>query len=379
MKKKWTFLPIFMIVMFLFCEMNPVQAKVTDYVKYRQIDEETGQNIASHLFVLDDGKKMAVCIQRSKITPGVGSQTGTWVELFNEDLRKVLYYGYGGPEDKGYTVVETSCAAAAANGDNETKLGEKILEEIRLLESPPPNFRVWKVSSNGGFTQDLAFYTTLLTGELNLEKFSTDESCSYSLEGAVYGVFNDETCTEQVGELVTDIDGKSGTISLDEGTYYVKELQAPEGYLLNSEILEVDVFVERLATLIVSDEPIPPFVDLTVKKVNVMGEALEGAEFSIYEDEACSQLAGTGISDASGKVVFSNLIKDKTYYLKETKAPDSYMLSDEVHEIAASETEVPVINERIFVLPNTGSEQGIIMNLFGIWCVIKSMKKGEVK
>ena len=121
MKKKWTFLPIFMIVMFLFCEMNPVQAKVTDYVKYRQIDEETGQNIASHLFILDDGKKMAVCIQRSKITPGVGSQTGTWVELFNEDLRKVLYYGYGGPEDKGYTVVETSCAAAAANGDNETK------------------------------------------------------------------------------------------------------------------------------------------------------------------------------------------------------------------------------------------------------------------
>ena len=185
MKKKWTFIPIVLVIMFVICEMSPVQAEVTDSQKYQQMDEESGKKITSCLFTLDNGKKMAVCIQRSKVTPAVGSQTGTWFEMFNDDLRKVLYYGYGGPEDKGYTVVETSCAAAAANGDNETSIGTKVLEEIRLLELPPPNFRVWKVYSNGGFTQDLAFYTTLTTGELNLEKISTDENCDYILEGAV--------------------------------------------------------------------------------------------------------------------------------------------------------------------------------------------------
>ena len=126
-------MPILLLAVCLVCKMNPVQAEVTDYVKYRQVDEETGKNITSHLFILDDGKKLAVCIQRSKITPGIGSQTGKWIELFNEDLRKVLYYGYGGPEDKGYSVVETSCAAAAANNDNETKLGEKIIRKCLLF------------------------------------------------------------------------------------------------------------------------------------------------------------------------------------------------------------------------------------------------------
>ena len=368
-------MPVFLIVMFILCGMNPVQAKVSSYERYKQMDEGLDKYIYSALFSLDDGKKFAFCIQRSKMVPAAGSKTSDWIEVFNEDLRKVLYYGYGGPEDKGYTVVETSCAAAAANGDNDTTIGTTVLEEIRLLDSPPENFRIWKVSTNGGFSQDLAFFTTLTTGELNLEKTSLDEVYECSLEGAVYGIFLDEECKVQVAELITDEAGKSKTITLDEGTYYVKELQPPLGYLLNEEILPVHVLVERTVTVMVSDKPIPPTTDLEIKKVNVLGECLEGAEFALYEDEACSQLVGMGTTDASGKVVFKELIKDKKYYLKETKAPDGYMLLDKLYEVVVDGTELPVVNEKIFVLPNTGSSDALFMNLVGIWCVIKSLKK----
>ena len=368
-------MPIILLAVFLVCEMSPVQAKVESYVRYQQMDEGLGKYIYSCLFTLEEGNKTAVCIQRSKATPGNGSVTSEWVEVFNEDLRKVLYYGYGGPEDKGYTVVETSCAAAEANGDNETTIGESVLEEIRLLESPPANFRIWKVVTNKGLSQELAFFTTLTTGELQLEKSSADESYDCSLEGAMYGVFLDEECTVQVAELVTDEEGKSETISLEEGVYYVKELQAPLGYLLSEEIMTVHVLVERTVTVSVIDEPMPQTTDLEIKKVNVVGECLEGAEFALYEDEICSQLVGTGITNAEGKVVFQELIKDKIYYLKEIKAPEGYLLSDNVHEVMADGTEIPVINEKIFVLPNTGSTKELIMNFAGIWCVIKSLKK----
>ena len=368
-------MPIVLVLMFWVFSMNSVQAKVTSYQRYQQMDEELGKKITSCLFNLDNGKKMAVCIERSRMTPGAGSQTGNWEEMFNDDLRKVLYYGYGGPEDKGYTVVETSCAAAASNGDNETSIGTKVLEEIRLLELPPPNFRVWKVYTNDGFTQDLAFFTTLTTGELNLEKTSTDNNYDYTLEGAVYGVFSDEACSLQVAELVTDADGKSETVSLDEGTYFVKELVAPEGYYLNEEVLKVNILVERTVTLVVSDEPIPPLTDLVVKKVNVLGESLKGAEFEIYEDEACTQLVGKGATDENGKVVFQKLIKENTYYLKEIKAPDGYMLSSDVHSVVADGTEIPVVNEKIFVLPNTGSVVEGLIYAWSIGCVIKSFKK----
>ena len=368
-------MPIFLLVIFLFCEMEPVRAEVSSYARYRQKDEVLEKYIYSCLFSLDNGKKFAFCIERSRPTPAEGSPTSDWIEVFNEDLRKVLYYGYGGPADQGYSVVETSCAAAAANGDNETSIGTTVLEAIRLLESPPPYFRVWKVETEGGFCQDLAFFTTLTTGELDLEKTSTDETCLTPLENAVYGVFTDEECTVQVGELVTDAEGKSETLLLEEGIYYVKELQAPEGYLLSEEVLSVQILVERIVTLVVSDEPVPPLTELVIKKQNVIGEELKGAEFSIYEDEACSQLIGTGTTDDKGQLVFPNLIKNQTYYLKETKAPEGYMLSERVYEVVADGTEIPVVNEKIFVLPNTGNCGQLFLELFGVWCVLKGLKK----
>ena len=51
------------------------------------------------------------------------------------------------------------------------------------------------------------------------------------------------------------------------------------------------------------------------------------------------------------------------------------MLLDKLYEVVVDGTELPVVNEKIFVLPNTGSSDALFMNLVGIWCVIKSLKK----
>lgn len=78
-------------------------------------------------------------------------------------------------------------------------------------------------------------------------------------------------------------------------------------------------------------------------KVDENGKGLEGAEFTLYTDEACTQVATIGVgspavavSDSEGTISFSGLsagvITDsqdsvsKTYYLKETKAPEEYNL-----------------------------------------------------
>ena len=77
-----------------------------------------GVNIVGYFEV--DGR-VAVCVQHSVVTPGLGSPTGTPVESFNQELRKVLYYGSHGPDailstsDKDWVV--TSLAASRANGD----------------------------------------------------------------------------------------------------------------------------------------------------------------------------------------------------------------------------------------------------------------------
>ncbi|SDB34864.1 LPXTG-motif cell wall anchor domain-containing protein/fibro-slime domain-containing protein [Pseudobutyrivibrio sp. YE44] len=85
--------------------------------------------------------------------------------------------------------------------------------------------------------------------------------------------------------------------------------------------------------------------DFSGLKVDENGDGLAGAEFTLYTDEQCTQVATIGIgkpavavSDASGTISFTGLsagvIEDgqdsvqKTYYLKETQAPEGYNLPD---------------------------------------------------
>ena len=57
------------------------------------------------------------------------------------------------------------------------------------------------------------------------------------------------------GELVVNADGTSNTISLPAGTYYVKEISAPKGYNLDTNVYTVTVSSAETATLRVKDEP----------------------------------------------------------------------------------------------------------------------------
>lgn len=79
------------------------------------------------------------------------------------------------------------------------------------------------------------FKNTENTGSLKLFKKSsnlelTEGNECYSLEGAEYGVYEDEACTKSVGKLVTDQNGNTNVLAeLREGTYYVKETKRPKG------------------------------------------------------------------------------------------------------------------------------------------------------
>ena len=111
-----------------------------------------GVNVVGYFEV--DGR-VAVCVQHSVTTPGLGSSTGTPVESFNQELRKVLYYGSHGPgtilgtSDKDWVV--TSLAASRANGDTAgTNAATSFMNTIAGLPEAPSNFHVWVVDTNGG-------------------------------------------------------------------------------------------------------------------------------------------------------------------------------------------------------------------------------------
>lgn len=129
-------------------------------------------------------------------------------------------------------------------------------------------------------------YAKLRKSSSNTE-ITAGNSC-YSLAGAQYGVFSDRGCGTQVATLTTDESGNSDTASLDAGTYYVKEIKAARGYMLDSAVYTIQVASGQTAELKVSDEPVisPPLmlykVDRETRDSVALGAAsLDNTQFRV--------------------------------------------------------------------------------------------------
>lgn len=157
-----------------------------------------------------------------------------------------------------------------------------------------------------------------------LEIIKTDESGKL-LSDAWFSLIDENGSTVQNVETVN---GRAVFEDVPVGRYTVKEVQAPAGYELSSK--EVSVTVESEKTVELSfvnrlkDTPgVPAKGSISIIKIDENSNPLSGAEFTLYD--ADNRIAATAVSDKDGKVTFDNL-KDGRYFVKETKAPEGYVL-----------------------------------------------------
>lgn len=265
---------------------------------------------------VDNKTHVAFCAEHEKKPPQVGWGMTT-VETYdgynkkNENLRKVLWYGYGGPGNIGATYAETSLGTSVANGhmdtddtgETEGPIGKTFLNRVKGMASPPASFTVYKirnVQDKDKQYQDLVYWIYNPEGYVKLKKESanpdiTEGNSCYSLEGARYGVYKNAACADKdkVGELTTNASGDSNTLKLNAGTYYVKELEAPKGFALDRKTYTVKVESEKTATVSVKDLPQNDPINMLLGKYDgektYIGEgnlpqgsaSLEGAEFEV--------------------------------------------------------------------------------------------------
>lgn len=96
-------------------------------------------------------------------------------------------------------------------------------------------------------------------------------------------------------------------------------------------------------------------------------KGLAGAEFTLYADEACMNAIATGETGKDGIVRFDGLDVG-TYYLKETKAPNGYVGSEEVLVVTITESaaentvSVQFANSEI---PHTGGTGTVLFTVAG--------------
>ena len=168
--------------------------------------------------------------------------------------------------------------------------------------------------------------------------------------------------------------------------YKLVEITAPYGYELTEEI-EFVVTTDK-ETQLVEMKDMPILKDIKVIKIDSKTKEIikEKFSFGIYEDEECNNLIKeVKSSKADGYVVFEDL-RYGTYYIKETKSPSGYELSDKIVKLEINDNGVLVdgtlIEEKDSVycfefenteigVPNTGDNRNpkifiIISGLCGI-------------
>lgn len=164
-------------------------------------------------------------------------------------------------------------------------------------------------------------------------------------------------------DLTTNGSGEITITGLASGTHKIKEIKSPDGYQLNPNEVVFNVasgtgkitFTSGTNSLVThgtkdSGDGYATFADkvnpfnLKITKTNEHGKVLEGAEFTLYSDADCKNVVDTQTSDDKGLLIFKNLDVEKTYYFKETKAPQGYRIPvDEngkayVHSVYVSAT-----------------------------------------
>jgi|GEM_PF-1490955 len=154
------------------------------------------------------------------------------------------------------------------------------------------------------------------------------------LPNAVFGLYNSTEDT-QICELKTDENGTAVTNDLPVGNYYLKEINAPDGYIADGDKISVYIKSNEITDIIVLNYPAPKTAEPApmggrIKLIKVddkTDKRLSGAVFGVY-DASNDFKVFEMTTDINGEAV-SSLLSIGDYYVRELKAPDGYEISSE--------------------------------------------------
>src|SRR5690625_408658 len=185
------------------------------------------------------------------------------------------------------------------------------------------------------------------SGYLIVEKLDTTYGQDINpLEGITFEVIDKET-GQVLKTVSTDADGYAEFGRLLFGTYILKEVNTPEGYVgFDEQEIEInkpyDPSVEE--TYMFEVENYKRNGDVEILNVDEEENSLEGAEFKLFTEDGVE--VDTKTTNEDGKLVFENL-EPGNYYIQETEAPTGYLLNETKHDIEITETQKEPIELKI--------------------------------
>ena len=223
-----------------------------------------------------------------------------------------------------------------------------------------------------------AVCTQILADDFKVDYVINTGIAGEPLPGAVFGLFRAD-CTDftEKNALLTAESAEDGSFSFENipyGVWLVREIAAPEGYVLSDEIFTVQICennaVIELGNL--ENKPITGELELTKKDISD-GKLLPGAGFRIKDTDG--NVVAEEYTDENGLAKFT--LRYGKYTYEEFDAPEGYRIDTTPHEFEITEdgqiVKAEMTNEKIPTpdVPQTGDESNL-----GFWIGLGSIALG---
>ncbi|PEO22398.1 VaFE repeat-containing surface-anchored protein [Bacillus wiedmannii] len=265
-------------------------------------------------------------------------------ELKGEFFETNLYTVQTNAKSGSYKVVAKNAPngvkIVSENGEvkDQLSLGEKFRIQIPK-DTKTGEFNL-SVAANLTKVQAIAYRgtdtvqnaTVLL--ERNEEKLSSDLAVNWEaagslkikkvgengeiLAGAIFEVFNANN--ESVGKITTGADGTAELNNLPIGTYTVKEIKAPTGYVSGDKPQTIEVKTGEIGAVQVVNNKVKGNIE--IKKLSDSGKMLPNVEFTVFTEDGTE--VKKVVTKENGIANVDGLTYGKYYFL-ETKTPNGYI------------------------------------------------------
>ena len=323
-------------------------------------------------------------VKKDAETEKVVKIEGASFKIKNLDTNEYFGYWEWNPLPHYVSTWTTNETGTVMTGDK-LNVGNYQLEEIKgpkgyLISSQPVKFKISSSTASETLPDGKTSVITVDQKDTSVKGKITVEKCGEvltdfkdgkfvyeekGLANAKYEVFarediydpsNDGTIIYKKGTVVdtiiTKLDGKGTSKELPLGEYSVKEVNAPEGFVLSDEVKNVSLKYKDQNTAIVFDNTSftneRQKVEINVYKKDAENDVgLLGATFGLYAKEEIKNYkdeivvkAGTLIesatSDTEGKVHFTSDLPLTNFEIKEIQAPIGYASSNETIKVDAT-------------------------------------------
>ena len=226
-----------------------------------------------------------------------------------------------------------------------------------------------------------AIENDLIYGSVSGKKYDEDGN---ALGGALIGIFKtgtEEFTAETAIQTTTSAD--DGSFSFEKvpyGTWIIREIESPTGFVLSDEEIPVTIgSVDEVVEVELVNEFIMGSIELTKVDEDYPDNKLTGAVFEVYADkngdgklDDSDELLGEMAELGDGVYQMSDLRYGK-YLVRETKAPEGFLLDTNVYPVFIEE------DGKIYTVENEAGVGFINAAQKGSLKIVKTSSDGKVE